>query len=177
VRLWRRACRRGDGRLREHVALSTGSHPGILVLAAAERNGIPLRARIARRLAITEALQNDIAGALVIVEPARIRFLLRGSRDARFQEPAKDEACSVLSRSRFSSSGPSVEALSDVVLQVLTCRTRARRRLVCVEIGTHLTFLPTVRGGASQIPGKIVVCDCEFRRRLAPNGRPQITGG
>lgn len=69
----------------------------------------------------------------------------------------------------FQGSGVTFRRLSDPVLQVIHLQGSRAGDSCCVEIGTHLLFLPTVMEDAAD-PKKIADHDCEFRRRLAPIG-------
>lgn len=84
-----------------------------------------------------------------------------------FKNHLKTKLAPVLRESGFRGSSVTFRRLSGVVVQVIHLQGSRYGDSCCVEIGTHLTFLPTVLEDPAD-PRRIATPLCEFRRRLAP---------
>jgi hypothetical protein len=70
----------------------------------------------------------------------------------------------------FRGSNANYRRFRDPVIQVINIQGSRYGGECCMNLGIHLAFLPTVVGQAPE-PGKLTEPECEFRRRLAPDGR------
>jgi hypothetical protein len=73
----------------------------------------------------------------------------------------------------FKGSGRLFRRVTGVVCHALTIQSARDGGRCCVELGVHLTFLPTpLEQPIDQ--AKFSAYDCEFRTRLAPSGREDV---
>jgi hypothetical protein len=87
----------------------------------------------------------------------------------QFKSALKTMFAPLLREEGFQGSGVTFRRTSGAVLQVVHLQGSRDGDSCCVEIGTHLMFLPTI-GEDVPNPKKIAVHDCEFRKRLALEG-------
>jgi len=100
--------------------------------------------------------------------PLIARYVSQACVTPAFKSHLKTKLAPLLRDHGFRGSGLTFRRLSDVVLQVVHLQGSRAGDSCCVEIGTHLTFLPTVLEEIAD-PKNITVHACEFRRRLAPD--------
>jgi hypothetical protein len=69
----------------------------------------------------------------------------------------------------FRGSGANYRRFRDPVIQIINVQGSRDGGECCVNLGVHLAFLPTVAGQPPD-PRKLTESECEFRRRLTPEG-------
>lgn len=87
-----------------------------------------------------------------------------------FRAGLKGKLAPLLRAHGFSGSGVTFRRHTDAVIQLLHVQGSRYGGSCCVNLGMHLTFLPTVLGDPPD-PKKITESLCEFRKRLAPDGQ------
>lgn len=87
-----------------------------------------------------------------------------------FRLELKTRLAPLLRAEGFAGSGVTFRRQTGVVIQVLTAQGSNYGDSCCVNLGTHLTFLPTTLDEPSD-PKNITESLCEFRRRMAPEGQ------
>ena len=87
-----------------------------------------------------------------------------------FRLELKTRLAPMLRAEGFAGSGVTFRRQTGVVIQVLTVQGSNYGDSCCINLGTHLTFLPTTMDEPPD-PKNITESLCEFRRRLAPEGQ------
>jgi hypothetical protein len=87
-----------------------------------------------------------------------------------FRAQLKERLNPLLRGVGFFGSGTTFRRLSDDVIRLVHVQGSRYGGSCCVNLAMHLTFLPTVLGDPTD-PKKITEPLCEFRKRLAPDGR------
>jgi hypothetical protein len=90
----------------------------------------------------------------------------------RFCGALKQTLVPILRAEGFQGSGSKFRRLKGEVIHVLNLQGSPKpweAGTFCVNLGVHLTFLPTMTGALAN-PKKIAEIDCEFWTRLAPKG-------
>ena len=67
----------------------------------------------------------------------------------------------------FKGSGTTLRRINEPVIHVVNIQGSSSFETCYVNLGAHLTFLPT-EGGGSFIPNKIKEYECSFRKRVVP---------
>lgn len=87
-----------------------------------------------------------------------------------FRSQLKLKLAPLLRAAGFTGSGSTFRRSGDGMIQVLNVQGSQWGGSCCVNLGVHLSFMPTVIGQPAD-PKKITEPLCEFRRRLAPAGQ------
>ena len=88
-----------------------------------------------------------------------------------FQAQVKTTLAPELDAAGFKQSGLTFRRVVGEVVQVLILQSSRDGSQFCVCLGIHLLFLPVAGNSALGDPRSITEPECEFRRRLAPQGQ------